>query len=153
MIEFLGNFSNFVTSSSLSWSLIGLGGFFLINFCVVIFLFFKVKQLQRAKQDADKKLHEIVNDVKALFEVGSTLGNKIKHLEYAAKIMREEQEQLSLKEPSQQMYRNAVQLINSGESINKISESSGLARGEVELLKLFQRIDTETKNNKDALIK
>ncbi|MDH5259449.1 MAG: DUF2802 domain-containing protein, partial [Gammaproteobacteria bacterium] len=92
-----------------------------------------MKLLQSSQSEANKHLLELAGDVKALYESGATLGSKLKQLEYGSRLMKEEQEKLSLKEPSQQMYRNAVQQINNGESVIKISESSGLSRGEVEL--------------------
>jgi len=132
---------------NLPWEMAVLGGFCILNLVFIFFYRNKLQAMQRSQLDANKHLLELAEDIKALYESGATLGGKVKGLEYGAKIMKQEQEQLSLKEPSQQMYRNAVQQINNGESINQISESSGLSRGEVELLKLFQKIDTETKNS------
>jgi len=127
----------------LRWDIVALGGFCIINLIFAIYSQNKVQALQNAQFEMNKHLLELAGDVKALYESGTTLGNKVKSLEYGSKILKEEQEKLSLKEPSQQMYRNAVQQIHNGESVNEISDSSGLSRGEVELLKLFQKINSE----------
>lgn len=144
-------FSDFIYSNI---SLTIVGGLCLLNFIFAVFYFRKLKQLKKSsvkiQNEFNQHLLELAGDVKALYESGSTLGNKMKNLEYGAKMMKEEQEKLSLKEPSQQMYRNAVQQIHNGESVNKISETSGLSRGEVELLQLFQNIDAEVKKDKIA---
>jgi len=101
----------------------------------------------RAKQQSFRRhTRDLEDDVNSLFASGTTLGNKIQELEKSLRILKEQQEQLTLKEPNQQTYRNAIHSINNGESINQISESSGLSRGEVELLTLLQKInagDTE----------
>jgi len=49
-------------------------------------------------------------------------------------------DQLSLKEPSQQMYRHAVKLVKSGACINDVVESCGLSRGEAELIMLLNKM-------------
>ena len=133
---------------NLRWDVVGLGIFFIVNLIFAVSYQNKLRILQQTQSDANKHLLELAGDVKALYESGTTLGAKVKSLEFGAKIMKEEQEKLSLKDPDQQMYRNAVQQINNGESVVSISENSGLSRGEIELLKLFQKIDTESKPEK-----
>lgn len=147
MIEFS------TTIKELPWLLISVIGFSTVNLCFTSLLLFKIKKLKAGNIISNSQIRENLNDIKALFQSGSTLGGKIKSLEFAVKIMKEEQEQISLKEPSQQTYRNAVELIKQGESVTTISESSGLALGEIELLKLFQRIENDTSKKKDSLVK
>ena len=55
--------------------------------------------------------------------------------------MEERQDQLSLKEPSEQAYSHSVRLIKSGVPVEQVIEQSGLSRGEVELLLLLNRIE------------
>ncbi len=130
---------------SVQWEHILLGIFFITNVILVKKYQRKLQVLQRVQEEGDKKILVLAGDVKALYESGATIGGKVKSLEFGSKMLREEQEKLSLKDPDQQMYRNAVQQIHNGESVNKISESSGLSRGEIELLKLFQKNDKEAK--------
>jgi len=129
---------------NLPWDIIALSLFCVFNFILVVKSQAKVRSLQDKQDEMNRHMLELAGDIKALYESGTTLGNKVKSLEYEARLLKEEQEKLSLKEPSQQMYRNAVQQINNGESVTNISASSGLSRGEVELLKLFQRINDES---------
>jgi len=131
---------------NLRWDIVALSGFCLVNFIFAVNYYTRLKALQVSQMEVNKHMLELAGDVKALYESGATLGGKVKGLEFGAKLIKEEQEKLSLKEPSQQMYRNAVQQINNGESVNQISESSGLSRGEVELLKLFQKSDNDVKS-------
>ncbi len=138
---------NFDFMQNIRWEFVALSVFCVFNLILLIKSRAKIAALEKSQAIDNKHLLELAGDIKALYESGTTMGRRLKSLEYGAKMLKEEQEQLSLKEPSQQMYRNAVQLINSGESVNKISKSSGLSRGEVELLKLFQRIETESKND------
>ena len=84
------------------------------------------------------------DDVKVLYESANNLGVSIKKLEHGAKVLKEQQEQLTLKEPNQQAYRNAINAIENGEAISKIAETSGLSRGEVELLKMIQRFNVNS---------
>ncbi|MDH3326673.1 MAG: DUF2802 domain-containing protein [Gammaproteobacteria bacterium] len=139
MLEELSVIQNF------PWDIITLSVFCIMNFVFIIRSKNRFQALEESQIQLNAHLLELAGDVKALYESGTNLGGKLKSLEYGSKMLKEEQEKLSLKEPSQQMYRNAVQQINNGESVNKISESSGLSRGEVELLKLFQKINTESK--------
>ncbi len=132
------------------WGLVTLAGFCIINFVITINCIANQRKSQLLIVESNKKFDDLVSDVRALYESSSTLGGKISGLEFASKILKEEQEQLTLKEPSQQMYQNATQLLKSGESVNKISESSGLSRGEVELLSLFQRINQETNKTPES---
>ena len=92
------------------------------------------------------------DDVKVLYESANNLGVSVKKLEHGAKVLKEQQEQLTLKEPNQQAYRNAIQAIQNGETINKVSETSGLSRGEVELLKMFQKFDVNTSEKKTEAV-
>jgi len=141
MLEFLNSVSG------ATGVFISLGILCVLNFLYSMQLRLRFKKMEELRSQDKKHLLEIADDVKALYSSGTTLGKKIKSLDYETKIQREELDKLSLKDPNQQMYKNAVQLINSGESINKISESSGLAHGEVELLKLFQRIEKDLKKD------
>ena len=132
----------------LRWDVVALGVVFIVNILLAVYYKNKLRVLQRSQEKLDTHLLELAGDVKALYESGAMLGSKVKSLEFGSKLLKEEQEKLSLKDPGQQMYRNAVQQINNGESINKISESSGLSRGEIELLKLFQKINNESRSGK-----
>lgn len=127
---------------TINWDLLILGIACVINFFIASSNYYKLRRV-RGKQHSQKRLiRELKDDVRTLYESSSSLGNRLQSVEHNIKVLREQQEQLTLKEPSQQTYRNAIQAINKGESINKIVENCGLSRGEVELLSLLQKINS-----------
>ena len=116
----------------------------IINFVMLLKNSSKFRH-QKAKVHAQKqRIHELEDDVKAIFESAVTFGNKLQSLEQSNRVLKEQQEQLLLKEPNQQTYRNAIHAIHNGDTVNEIAESSGLSRGEVELLKLLQKINIDS---------
>jgi len=138
----------------IQWPVAALAALCLINFWYVAKSHSKNHKLQLQLEHQSKTITTLREDVKILYESASSLGNKLKQLEYSTNVLKEQQEQLSLKEPNQQAYRNAIQSINNGEPVNKIAETSGLSRGEVELLQLFQRVNSEASgaNKKKSVV-
>jgi len=137
----------------LQWDLLVVISLFLLS----IYYTFRAHAKNRILSNRYKEQTEISkalqDDVKVLYESASNLGVSIKKLEHSGKVLKEQQEQLTLKEPNQQAYRNAIQAIQNGETINKVSETSGLSRGEVELLKMFQKFDVNTFEKKTEAVK
>ena len=126
---------------TVEWNLISLLALCLINLAMVIPLYSKVRR-QRVKIHSQKRrISDLDEDVRALYESASTFGNKLHTLEISTRVLKEQQEQLTLKEPNQQTYRNAIKAIHNGDSVNQVADSSGLSRGEVELLTLLQNIN------------
>ena len=126
----------------IQWDHLILGGVCLISLTLVLVLFGKSSQLKRVNRNLRKRVHDLEDDVKTLYSTAATIGEKIKIMEKDNRILKEQQEQLSLKEPSQQSYKNAIQQIRNGDSIGKIVESSGLSMGEIELLRLLNEKQT-----------
>ncbi len=119
------------------WALLAMGVFCLISVLLAAGGYIKLQRLNKDNTLLHKRIYEISDDVKVLYNVTATMGEHLKIVQKNSRILKEQQEQLSLKEPNQQSYRNAVQQIRNGDSIGKIVETSGLSRGEVELLRLL----------------
>ena len=131
------------------WIILGLVAICVINFVMMSRAYSKLRQQKVKVHSQKRRIHDLEEDVRALYEASTTLGSKLHSLEHSSRVLKEQQEQLTLKEPNQQTYRNAIQAIHNGESVNQVSESSGLSRGEVELLTLLQKINGNT-SEKDA---
>ena len=122
---------------SVNLDVLALAAFCLINLGLIAFCLVKLRNLKQSNRSLRRRVHDLEDDIKVLFSTTSNMGEQLKSIQHTNKILREQQEQLSLKEPSQQSYRNAIQQIRSGETTNKIVETSGLSRGEVELLRIL----------------
>ena len=101
----------------------------------------RVRQLQRQQQIATNHQRTIQHDVKGLFDSASGFAKRLHILEKRTRALEENQEQLTLKEPTQQTYQHAIRLLKEGQPIEKVVENSGLSRGELELLSLLRRIE------------
>ncbi len=116
---------------------LALMAFCLLNAVAVGVCFAKQRRLRAGNRSLRKRVRNLEDDIKALYHATGTMGEHLKVVKHHYKFLKEQQEQLSLKEPSQQSYRNAIQQIRNGDSTAKIVETSGLSKGEVELLRLL----------------
>lgn len=136
----------------LQWDLIAVLSLCLFGFIYTSRAHAKSRLLNKRCNEQAKIIKSLQDDIKVLYKSASNLGTGLKKLEHGAKVLKEQQEQLTLKEPNQQAYRNAIQAIQNGETINKVSETSGLSRGEVELLKMFQKFKVNSSvDNKETI--
>lgn len=103
-----------------------------------------MRRLRSSNRSLRSRIHNLEDDVKSIYGTATNMGEKLKLVAHHYKILKEQQEQLSLKEPSQQSYRNAIQQIRHGDSTSKIVETSGLSRGEVELLRILNARETDS---------
>lgn len=131
------------------WIILGLIAFSVINLIMVSRAYSRLRHQKVKVYSQKRRIHDLEEDVRALYEASTTLGSKLHSLEHSSRVLKEQQEQLTLKEPNQQTYRNAIQAIHNGNSVNQVAESSGLSRGEVELLTLLQKINSNT-SEKDS---
>jgi len=81
-------------------------------------------------------------EISRISELTAANQNKVQSLYHQMRQVEGRIDQLSLKEPSQQMYRHAVKLVKSGACINDVVESCGLSRGEAELIMLLNKMGT-----------
>jgi len=128
--------------NSADWIIIGLVTICVLNFVLVARANSKLRHQKVKVHSQKRRIHDLEEDIRALYEASTTLGSKLHSLEHSSRVLKEQQEQLTLKEPNQQTYRNAIQAIHNGDSVIQVSKSSGLSRGEVELLTLLQKINS-----------
>lgn len=121
--------------------ILAIGIFCLVNLALVLACYVTINKMKRGQRAQRRRIHNSEDDLKALFEAANSVGDKLLEVQQEIKFLKEQQEKLTLKEPSEQAYRNAIQALKSGESTSKVAENSGLSRGEVELLKLLQNAD------------
>lgn len=131
-------------SDLVQWDILALGIFCLVNLGLVILFSSKLHKVKRSNLHLRKRIHNLEDDVKTLYSTASNIGEQFKIVQKDNRILKEQQEQLSLKEPSQQSYKNAIQQIRNGDSTSKIAETSGLSKGEIELLRLLNASGNES---------
>ena len=135
---------NMTELTTIDWILLTIAVICVVNFFMVFRAGSKNHLLKAEIYSQKSRIHELEDDVKTLYESAVTFGEKLQSLEQSSRVLKEQQEQLSLKEPNQQTYRNAIHAIHNGDTVNEVADSSGLSRGEVELLKLLQKINGKT---------
>lgn len=126
---------------TMPWDLIALVTYCVISLALLCRCYFRLRKQKGQLNSQRRRIHALEDDVRSLYDSGTTLGNKLQYLEKGCRVLKEQQEKLSLKAPDQQTYRNAIQAIHNGESPKHVADSSGLSRGEVELLTLLQKIN------------
>ena len=102
-----------------------------------------LKRLNREKlksAELYKRLNELGWDIKGLYDSSKGVGKRFQQQERRIVKLEDTQEQFTLKDPSYQTYQNALRMIRHGETVENISETSGLSKGEIELLSLLQKI-------------
>ncbi len=106
----------------------------------LIFAYIKNTQLQLQISEQQNSLYALQADVSALCAGAVGLGEHLAHLEQRANLLVRRQDQLEMKEPATQNYRQASKMINKGAELEEVIADCGLARGEAELVALAQRI-------------
>lgn len=124
-----------------STEVIILSMFLLLNLGYCGYIQFKLTSLYSEKAQILADLDDVRKNIKALFDSARGVGNRLQSLERRTGVIEDQQEELTLKEPSHLSYENAIRLVKNGESLEKVVESSGLSRGEVELLSLLSRVE------------
>ncbi|MDH5546481.1 MAG: DUF2802 domain-containing protein [Gammaproteobacteria bacterium] len=87
-----------------------------------------------------KRMNELSWDVKGLYDSSKGVGKRLQLIERRMSKLEEAQDQLTLKDPSYQTYQHAIRMIRDGATVESVSETSGLSKGEIELLSLLQKI-------------
>ena len=113
----------------------------LANLVLTFMCMNRIGENKQKTREGQLYIQDSKNDVKALFDAVGGQGKRIMNLERRIKGLQEAQEQFTLKEPSHQTYQHALRLIKSGESLEQVAESSGLSRGEIELLSLLRKVE------------
>lgn len=97
-------------------------------------------RLQAQVQQQQDTLHTLQADVSAVCSGAVKLGEHLARLERRAHLLAQRQDQLEMKEPASQNYRQASRMMNKGAELEEVIADCGLARGEAELIALAQRI-------------
>jgi hypothetical protein len=113
---------------------------FIISSSALLIVFSKYTHLQTRIEGQEKQLNRLKADVSAMCAGAVNLGEHLAHLELRAHQLVQRQDQLEMHEPSVQSYRHASKLMRKGANFDEVMADCGLARGEVELVALAQRI-------------
>ena len=94
------------------------------------------------KSRTGKALREARDDLSAVVSAALGVGQRVEELEEKVRRQTERIEQRDLSEPTQQSYRQAMQMIDSGADIPTLVERCGVTRGEAELLENLYRAES-----------
>jgi len=106
----------------------------------LIFFYIKNTQLQLQLSEQQNSLYALQTDVSAMCSGAVGLGEHLANLEQRAHLLTRRQDQLEMKEPATQSYRQASKMMNKGAELEEVIADCGIARGEAELVALAQRI-------------
>ncbi len=106
----------------------------------LLFAHIKNTQLQSRLREMQDTLHNVQSDVSAVCSGAVNLGQHLAQLEQRTHLLIQRQDQLELKAPATQSYRQASKMMNKGAELEEVIADCGLARGEAELVALAQRI-------------
>lgn len=119
-------------------------------FTMIIFIGIAVPLLavafaKRAKKQAieyDRKLHLLAGELRQLRKSLVEPVNRLFESEQRTRRFTERLEQLELREKSSRQYGQAAKLVHNGSTVEEIMEVCGLNRGEAELIKVMNELDT-----------
>ncbi len=111
-----------------------------VGLVALVFAYFKNTQLQLQINEQQNSLYALQADVSAMCSGAVNLGEHLAHLEQRANLLTRRQDQLEMKEPATQSYRQASKMMNKGAELEEVIADCGIARGEAELVALAQRI-------------
>lgn len=106
----------------------------------LIFSYVKNSRLQLQLSEQQESLNALQGDVSAVCAGAVNLGQHLATLEQRAHLMVQRQDQLEMKSPATQNYRQASKMMNKGAELEEVIADCGIARGEAELVALAQRI-------------
>ncbi len=111
-----------------------------VGLVALVFAYFKNTQLQLQINEQQNSLYALQADVSAMCSGAVNLGEHLVHLEQRAHLLTRRQDQLEMKEPATQSYRQASKMMKKGAELEEVIADCGIARGEAELVALAQRI-------------
>ena len=111
-----------------------------VGLVALVFAYFKNTQLQLQINEQQNSLYALQADVSAMCSGAVNLGEHLAHLEQRAHLLTRRQDQLEMKDPATQSYRQASKMMNKGAELEEVIADCGIARGEAELVALAQRI-------------
>jgi small-conductance mechanosensitive channel len=121
---------------------------------VALLLWSSNRRHQRNIAVLDEKYQQetaaLKSEIKALLSSAEGMGEKLQQMEHSMQLLARRQDDLTLKEPSQQVYTNAIRMVRHGDDVDTVMERNGLSRGEVELLQLLNGIHKDEGDNQTA---
>lgn len=93
----------------------------------------KQSHLQQALAENQGRIDRLMDELKALYAGAAGQGSHIARIEARMSQLSDRQEQLDVKDPTSQSYSEAIELIQSGASVDELMRH-GLRREEAELL-------------------
>ena len=105
-----------------------------IALCVVLL------RTRSALQNQSLHIDRIQNDLNAMCSGALGMGQHLSELENTTKKLRQRQDQLDLKEPTQTSYKYALKMAREGADLQSVAHDCGIAEGEAELVMLASRM-------------
>lgn len=100
---------------------------------VIAFLIRKQSLLRQALEENQARLEQLLDDLKALHAAAAGQVNHISRIEEHVHHLADRQEQIDYKDPTNQSYSEAIELIQRGATVDELLRR-GLRREEAELL-------------------
>ena len=94
----------------------------------------RISRFSRRERQWQDTVQCLQKDVTALCAGAVNVGKHLTEMEQRVRRLHERQDQVELRDPSQQSYGHAIRLAQRGADADELISSCGLARGEAELL-------------------
>jgi len=114
----------------------------------IIWLALVAMRQTRQSHEQTRKLDSLQSDLRALCNAAVQVGERVNHLEQAAKQLQQRQQELGVRqdkmvfsEPEERGYEQAIKLAQKGTPIEEIMDICDLSRGEAELIAMMHRLD------------
>ncbi len=98
-----------------------------------------VRRLKARLARQETFLRGLERDMQAICLGARGMGDAVVHLEEKLRRLTERQDELSLREPDQRVYHQAIRLASRGASVDELVSTCGLPRGEAELIQILHQ--------------
>ncbi len=110
-----------------------------------------IKRVKKQTLEYDRKLRLLAGELSQLRKSLVDPINRLYDSEQRSRRFTERLEQLELREKSNRQYGQAAKLVHNGSSIEEIMEICGLNRGEAELIKVMNELDSAQEGEKQMM--
>lgn len=98
-----------------------------------------VRRLKARLARQENFLRGLERDMQAICLGARGMGDAVLRLEEKLRRLTERQDELSLREPDQRVYHQAIRLASRGASVEELVSTCGLPRGEAELIQILHQ--------------
>lgn len=98
-----------------------------------------VRRLKARLARQENFLRSLERDMQAICVGARGMGDAVLRLEEKLRRLTERQDELSLREPDQRVYHQAIRLASRGASVDELVATCGLPRGEAELIHILHQ--------------